>query len=332
MGKMTLLAANLPELTYWENQGFTDHDIDESYANTPADLKIVKYIWDGGKSVRFITKDEEMYNKYTTILLLFLENVISNSQLPPFSILASTHDSIWCDNSRKFPVFCFNKPATDNNALMLPDPFYIISNGYLEPLANIHKTITELSWEGRVAGVYWRGRTTGFPNLTKEHWRENQRIKLCLLAKEINDPQLLDASIVEICQCEDEETKKMILDSGIISQTVEMNDFCRYRYQLDIDGNCSAWGLFWKLFIGPVFKVESSNIQWFHRSLKPWEHFIPVKSDLSDLAKLIEWARANDEECQFIHRNAMKLVLDNNIDQTIASAGILLQRLAAAKR
>lgn len=30
--------------------------------------------------------------------------------------------------------------------------------------------------------------------------------------------------------------------------------------------------------------------------MKAWEHFVPVKMDLSDLQEKIEWARSNDQK------------------------------------
>lgn len=34
--------------------------------------------------------------------------------------------------------------------------------------------------------------------------------------------------------------------------------------------------------------------------MKAWEHFVPVKMDLSDLQEKIEWARSNDQKLKEI--------------------------------
>ena len=40
---------------------------------------------------------------------------------------------------------------------------------------------------------------------------------------------------------------------------------------------------------------------------QPWVHFVPVRVDLEDLAKQMQWARDNDEELQKIALRAKEL-------------------------
>merc|ERR1711871_385556 len=44
---------------------------------------------------------------------------------------------------------------------------------------------------------------------------------------------------------------------------------------------------------------------WFQNKLKPYEHYVPVKSDLSDLEKQINWCKQNDDKCEQIAKNAL---------------------------
>ena len=59
------------------------------------------------------------------------------------------------------------------------------------------------------------------------------------------------------------------------------------RVHIDIDGNSSPWtGLLGKLHSGsPVLRVTSQLgfRQWYHDRLVPWEHYVPVRSDMADL-------------------------------------------------
>ena len=53
----------------------------------------------------------------------------------------------------------------------------------------------------------------------------------------------------------------------------------------------------------PVLMVASQWEQWYTSLLKPWEHFIPVAADLSNLEERLDWCRAHDEEsCQIGER------------------------------
>ena len=51
-----------------------------------------------------------------------------------------------------------------------------------------------------------------------------------------------------------------------------------------------------------VFKQDSSYYEHFYNELEPWVHYIPLKSDLSDVIEKIEWARSHDEEVWYIHK------------------------------
>ena len=44
--------------------------------------------------------------------------------------------------------------------------------------------------------------------------------------------------------------------------------------------------------------------EWFYHDLKPWEHYVPIKKDFSDLKEKVEWLRQNDEEAKRIVNRA----------------------------
>jgi len=50
--------------------------------------------------------------------------------------------------------------------------------------------------------------------------------------------------------------------------------------------------------------VESKWKMWFSDLLVPYEHYVPIKSDLSDLYEQIAWCKANDDLCECIAANA----------------------------
>jgi hypothetical protein len=60
-----------------------------------------------------------------------------------------------------------------------------------------------------------------------------------------------------------------------------------------------------------VFKTESPYIEHFYRDLEPWTHFVPVKADLSDLVKKINWAISKEEEAKHIAEEGMKYAREN---------------------
>ena len=79
-----------------------------------------------------------------------------------------------------------------------------------------------------------------------------------------------------------------------------------YKFILNIDGHVKAFRLGNELRMGSVILlVDSPYKLWFQEKLKPNKHYIPVKSDLSDLKQQIEWCIKNDKKCQQIAKDAL---------------------------
>lgn len=56
-----------------------------------------------------------------------------------------------------------------------------------------------------------------------------------------------------------------------------------------------------KLAIGScILKVQSKCKQWYYRDLRPWEHYIPIRADLSDLEDKVLWCREHDDDSRQI--------------------------------
>lgn len=86
----------------------------------------------------------------------------------------------------------------------------------------------------------------------------------------------------------------------------------QYKYQLNIDGSVAAYR-FPYLLIGDsaVFKQDSPYYEHFYNMLEPGKHYIPVKRDLSDLVKQIQWAIDNDDIARNISMEGYKWARDN---------------------
>ena len=79
-----------------------------------------------------------------------------------------------------------------------------------------------------------------------------------------------------------------------------------YKYIINIDGHVSAFRLSLELSMGSVILLVDSEYKlWFHPMLKEYEHFVPVKSDLSNIYEQIKWCKENDKKCSKIAENAI---------------------------
>ena len=47
---------------------------------------------------------------------------------------------------------------------------------------------------------------------------------------------------------------------------------------------------------GLMLKQDSPYYEHFYKQLKPYEHYIPIKRDISDLLEKIQWAKDHDEQ------------------------------------
>lgn len=57
-----------------------------------------------------------------------------------------------------------------------------------------------------------------------------------------------------------------------------------------------------------VFKQESPFYEHFYKKLRPMFHYIPIKSDLSNLVDQIRWAKNNDDAAKIISQQAQHFV------------------------
>lgn len=55
-----------------------------------------------------------------------------------------------------------------------------------------------------------------------------------------------------------------------------------------------------------IILQDSPQWQWYMENMKAWEHYIPVKHDLSNLLEIIDWLRANDDKAKEIAQNGQK--------------------------
>ena len=80
---------------------------------------------------------------------------------------------------------------------------------------------------------------------------------------------------------------------------------CKYKYILHIQGHVAAYRLSLELGMKSVIlKVDSKYKIWYSDMLQPYVHYVPVKSDLSDLYEKIKWCKKNDDKCKKIAENA----------------------------
>merc|ERR1712113_80247 len=81
---------------------------------------------------------------------------------------------------------------------------------------------------------------------------------------------------------------------------------------IDVDGSKNSWsGLWWKLRSSSVvLKVEPQYKQWYYSRMFPWQHYVPITANLSNLWQNIDYVLdpSHDQDIHNIARNATAFV------------------------
>lgn len=249
------------------------------------------------------------------------------SSLPDVDFIISLEDTI--ESATGCPLFVFAKKKEVSSLVLVPD--FKALTGY----PTLRKTIEEgnqrYPWEKKASQAIWRGATTG-GWLTASTWTDIPRCRLALLS--LTHPQELDARITKVSQC-DPDVPSLVQATGIIGSSLKQIDHLKYKYIVDVDGNsCSFERYFWALLSNSVvLKQLTPNIQWYYGALHPYEHFVPVREDLSDLLEQIQWVKEHDEQARQIAQNATAFVKTQlTIEDTFLYLHTLIQEYARIQK
>uniref|UniRef100_A0A0C9QD62 KDELC1_0 protein n=1 Tax=Fopius arisanus TaxID=64838 RepID=A0A0C9QD62_9HYME len=193
-----------------------------------------------------------------------------------------------------YPIFSWCA-SEDTRDIVLPT--YDITESSLENMGRVMLDMlsvqgnTRNPWKRKIEKIFWRGRDS-----------RRERLKLIEISR--RHPELFNVSITNFFFFRDEISKY-----GPGQQAISFFDFFDYKYQLNIDGTVAAYRLPYLLAgDSSVFKQESKYYEYFYHHLVPYEHYVPIKADLSDLVEKIQWAMNNDEETRKIARAGRELM------------------------
>ncbi|XJO74943.1 hypothetical protein BDV3_005693 [Batrachochytrium dendrobatidis] len=157
-------------------------------------------------------------------------------------------------------------------------------------------------WKSRTEKAYWRGSTTGGSN-SHGKWHNYHRIRLARLA--VQNSNILDVALSDTTQCLEQDCID-IRNEFKVAGKEPFDKIYTYKYALDVDGNTFS-GRFFRLLESEalVFKMTIFN-EYFEKWIVPWEHYIPIEVDFSDLKQKIEWAKNNDDRARRIAENGRR--------------------------
>ncbi len=179
---------------------------------------------------------------------------------------------------------------------------------YVLGLSNINIVDFNTNWINKKLKAVFRGGPTGCGYTTTT----NQRLHLATLVSEFLDIGITgkDGTINTKSIRFDPVYGIGMLNSDIAptQEFLPMTGQSLYKYIIHVDGNVNAYRLLVTMSTGSlILRVESEYTSWMDSFLKPNVHYVPIKSDLSDLDTKIRECNANEPTCKQIALNGMNV-------------------------
>lgn len=198
--------------------------------------------------------------------------------------------------------FCGDAP----NHLLIPDSVFLSSGAYSDFMNGI--VASAPAWQDRISKLYWRGSLTGQAETFEEIF-ELPRIKLVQISA--SEPRI-DARITDLSQFGPllPELEFRCRDMDLLGPREPESEICKYRYQIDIDGNTNSWpGLWQKMISGsPVIKLRSHYRQWYYDHLEHNENLILIDDLHEELIPAMDRLFSDPDLARSLAANAQAMM------------------------
>nr|XP_028584015.1 protein O-glucosyltransferase 2 isoform X1 [Podarcis muralis] len=195
------------------------------------------------------------------------------------------------------PIFSW---CGSNDSKDIVMPTYDLTDSVLETMGRVSLDMMSVQantgppWEEKNATAIWRGRDS-----------RKERLELVKMSRKY--PEIIDAAFTNFFFFKHDESLY-----GPIVKHISFFDFFKYKYQINIDGTVAAYRLPYLLAgSSVVLKQDSIYYEHFYNELQPWKHYLPFKSDLSDLLEKLQWAKDHDEEAKNIAKAGQEFARNN---------------------
>ncbi|KAJ7685956.1 glycosyl transferase family 90-domain-containing protein [Mycena rosella] len=165
----------------------------------------------------------------------------------------------------------------------------------------------DVPWEQKKPQIYWRGMSNG-GMIIGENYHHFVRFKLIDVGRE--HPDLMNVAITTFAEtlCEEGCDREAIMaEYNITGDGEPREDLYGYKYAIDVDGTTFSGRFLGLLKSGSLVFKSTLFEEYFNDWIRPFEHYVPVLPDLSDLVEKIEWANANPEEARLIQQRGLEM-------------------------
>ncbi|HUD01664.1 MAG TPA: glycosyl transferase family 90 [Rhabdochlamydiaceae bacterium] len=224
--------------------------------------------------------------------------------LPDFDCIFSADDETEClFKDEPLPVFMLTKKKHDFGLILFPDWYAL--KGFEPERTEVLEGNLLYPWESKLPILFFRGGDSGIKDPSR--WVNYPRPRLMELS--VQHPDLIDAKFNYLHH---RQYWSYASKRGYLGDFVPIRENGRYKYEMDIDGNCAATPRLPLLMHSNsvILKNTTDSMLWFYPTLKAYVHYIPVAEDLSDIFTQLEWAKTHDDQCRKISENARQLAAE----------------------
>lgn len=190
----------------------------------------------------------------------------------------------------------------------------------------------DVPFEAKDDKLVWRGVTTGLFEKKREKDTLSSRYFVPSITKSNAN---IDISFSGMAQIDESKSEIIEMVKSSIGTRLSVEQQLRSKFLLSLEGNDVSTGLKWMLnsastVVMPQPKCESWACEGL---LNPFEHYVPVKHDLSDIEDVYEWCMHNQQLCKEIGLNGKHFIsafLDPVKEEEIIQE-VLSQYLSKAK-
>ncbi|KAJ6557089.1 glycosyl transferase family 90-domain-containing protein [Mycena sp. CBHHK59/15] len=227
-----------------------------------------------------------------------------------------------------WPLLSMAKISPCFSDILLPAQYYYSDSMWFGSFARPNIVL----WENKKPQLYWRGMSNG-GHIYGENYRDFPRFRLIDLTR--NHSALIDAKMTAFAEahCTDDcDRAAIIAEYNITGPGAPREEVYQYKYLLDVDGNTFSGrylGLLRSDVDGNTFSgrylslLRSGSLvfkstafkEYFNNWMRPYEHYVPVRADLSDLVEKLEWVLEHEEEARMIQETG-RLFADSLMTDT----------------
>ena len=213
------------------------------------------------------------------------------------------------DRSKFKIIFCsinyksFNhlqNTHTFSNLLLLPTPY---TQGYHQYPTEIH---SYASWYSKKDKAIWVGSMNGVHDVCRSKvGHDCPRLHIYHATR---DNHRIDFMFKNDSQFNDDKIHKHNVDHTCVTRNdISKEEQKQYKMIIVIDGWGWSGGLSWVLHSGclPIV-ISDFHVGITKNHLKPWVHYIPAKTDGSDINEHVQWVLQNPTRCMAILENLHK--------------------------